>query len=80
MADIDPSTEWYWDLKRHIAVPADERGPGDRMLGPYRTKGEAENWKATVDTRNEAWTEHDDEWESWGADDGTDDVADGAPE
>jgi hypothetical protein len=63
-----PDTEWYWDLKRKVAVPADERGPGDQMMGPYRTKGEAENWKATAETRNEAWEEDDEEWESWGDD------------
>lgn len=61
-------TEWYWDLEKQIAVPADERGPGDHMLGPYPTKGEAENWKATVEARNEAWDDADDEWESAGLD------------
>lgn len=67
MAD-DRSTEWYWDLRRKIAVTADERGPGDDTLGPYRTRGEAENWSTTVATRNEAWDDHDDEWQSWGED------------
>jgi hypothetical protein len=61
-------TEWYWDLKRNIAVPAEERGPGDHMLGPYPTKGEAENWKAKAEARNEAWDEDDDEWEHAGTD------------
>jgi len=58
-------TEWYWDLEKGKAVPAPERGPGDHMLGPYRTKGEAENWKATVEARNEAWDEADEEWNAW---------------
>lgn len=61
----DADTEWYWDLERRIAVPADERGPGDHMLGPYATKGEAENWKATVAARNETWDEQDEAWERW---------------
>ena len=60
------TTEWYWDLQRQTAVPADERGPGDHMLGPYRTKGEAENWKATSEARNEAWDDEDEEWENRG--------------
>ena len=55
--------EWYFDLQRGIAVPASERGHADHMLGPYPTKGEAENWKATVDTRNEVWDEADEEWD-----------------
>ena len=32
------------------------------MLGPYPTKGHAENWKATKDARNDAWDEDDDRW------------------
>jgi hypothetical protein len=57
--------EWYWDLRRRRAVPADERGPGDDMLGPYPTKGEAENWRATIEARNEEWDEADEEWNRW---------------
>lgn len=68
----DASTEWYWDLRRERAVRADERGPGDHTLGPYATKGEAENWKSTVETRNDAWDSDDEEWESWGDDDARD--------
>ena len=62
----EPSTEWYWDLDKGIAVPAEQRGPGDHMLGPYRTKGEAENWKARVETRNERWDDEDERWNDWG--------------
>lgn len=63
-----PKTEWYWDLKRKRAVPADERGPADDLLGPYRTKGAAENWHATVESRNDAWEADDEEWNAWGSD------------
>jgi hypothetical protein len=54
--------EWYFDLERGVAVPASERGHADHTLGPYPTRGEAENWKATVDTRNEVWDDADEEW------------------
>lgn len=67
---MDESTEWYWDLQRGVAVPADERGKADHLLGPYPTKGEAENWKQTVENRNDAWDDADDEWESRGDGDG----------
>jgi hypothetical protein len=60
------ASEWYWDLERKVAVPAEERGPGDRTLGPYPTRGEAENWKATSEARNDAWDDADEEWESRG--------------
>lgn len=63
------STEWYWDLERKVAVPADERGPDEHVLGPYATKLEAENWKARVEERNDAWDDADEEWESAGLDD-----------
>lgn len=58
-----PESEWYWDLKRKAAISADQRGPGDQTLGPYKTKGEAENWKSKVDARNDAWDDADDAWE-----------------
>ena len=57
------SDEWYFDLARGVAVPAEDRGPGDRMLGPYPSKAAAENWKNTVESRNEAWDEDDERWE-----------------
>ena len=63
------SEEWYFDLERGISVPASERGFADHMLGPYRTRGEAENWKATVEARNEAWDEADEEWNGQASDD-----------
>ena len=62
----EPATEWYWDLHKQLAVPADQRGPGDHTLGPYRTRGEAENWKTKVDTRNDAWDDDDERWNRWG--------------
>ena len=68
----NPDTQWYWDLHRKIAVPADERGPAEDMMGPYATKGEAENWHAKVEQRNEAWDDEDEEWESWGENDDQD--------
>jgi hypothetical protein len=61
-------TEWYWDLDKGIAVPADERGPGDRTLGPYATKGEAEDWRSRVESRNKVWDDADKEWNDWGDD------------
>jgi len=54
--------EWYWDLQRGVAVTADERGPGDQMLGPYPSRIEAEHWKDKVEERNEEWTGADDDW------------------
>lgn len=57
---------WYWDLERRRAVPAAERGRADHLLGPYPTKGEAENWHDRVEARNRAWDEADEEWNSWG--------------
>jgi hypothetical protein len=62
----EPSTEWYFDLKRGVAVTADERGPGENLLGPYPSKSAAENWRNTVEARNEAWDADDERWEQSG--------------
>ena len=53
---------WYWDLDKNAAVPASERGKGDNTLGPYDSKAEAQNWKSTVETRNDSWDDADDDW------------------
>lgn len=39
------------------------------MLGPYPTRAEAENWKAKVAERNEAWDDADEDWNTRGSDD-----------
>lgn len=54
--------QWYWDLNKQRAVLASERGPGDDTLGPYDSRGEAENWRAKVEARNDSWDDADDEW------------------
>lgn len=54
--------EWYWDLQKGVAVTGDQRGHGDHMLGPYPTRGQAENWKKTVESRNETWDDADERW------------------
>lgn len=67
---MSDSTEWYWDLNREVAIPADERGPGDNTLGPYPTRADAMNWKAKVEQRNEGWEDDDEAWEG-GSDEGS---------
>lgn len=54
--------EWYWDLSRNEAVPASRREHPNQLMGPYRTKAEAENWRASVKSRNESWDEQDEAW------------------
>jgi hypothetical protein len=62
----DEEAEWYWDLVKQVAVPASERGPAMRVLGPYPSRAAAENWRQTVEERNEAWDAADAEWEGRG--------------
>ena len=62
----DSSDKWYWDLQLNKAVPADERGSGDHVLGPYSSKFEAQNWKERVEERNEEWAGADEEWDDAG--------------
>lgn len=55
----DPRGEWYYCFK-HERV--ETRGNCDEMdrMGPYPTRQDAENWRAQVAARNEAWGEEDD--------------------
>lgn len=58
--------EWYWDIESNRAVPASERGSDRRTLGPYPSREAAENWRETVEARNEEWNDADEEWENPG--------------
>jgi hypothetical protein len=71
MADT-PTEDWYFDIRKGVAVRASERGPGDHLLGPYPTKGHAENWRATNEARNESWDDDDERWDAWGDGDAAD--------
>lgn len=66
MAADTPTDDWYFDLRKGVAVPASERGPGDHLLGPYPTRGHAENWRATNEARNKSWDDDDERWDAWG--------------
>lgn len=66
--DTSDREEWYFDLRRGVAVPASERGPAEHLLGPYPSKAAAENWRDTVESRNEAWDAEDERWERTGED------------
>jgi len=59
------STTWYWDMNKRRAVRADERGPGDEVLGPYPSKEAAEHWREKVERRNEDWDDADEQWNEW---------------
>lgn len=73
---MDDTQDWYWDLVAGKAVRADERGPGDDVLGPYPTREAAENWKQRVDARNEHWDDADEQW-AGGDDTGDESSGDG---
>jgi hypothetical protein len=56
------ASEWGWDLIKHKAIPWDERGPGEQVLGPYPTREAAVNWRSKVEQRNEIWDGQDEAW------------------
>ena len=66
MTTRDPQDTWYWDLTEQRAVPASERGRSDDVLGPYATRADAENWRSTVEQRNDTWDDDDEQWSSPG--------------
>jgi hypothetical protein len=54
--------QWFWCLDHGAAVTADDPCPPKRKLGPYPSRTAAENWKQTVEARNEKWDAEDKEW------------------
>lgn len=60
---MNDGSQWGWDLRQGRAVPWDERGPSEQILGPYPSKEAAENWRTRIDERNEAWDDDDERWE-----------------
>jgi hypothetical protein len=67
MSDIPSGAdEWYFDVKRGVAVRASERGHADDLLGPYPTRSAAENWQTTHKSRSDAWAAEDERWEHQG--------------
>lgn len=57
------TTGWYWCLEHDRVEAAEDRCPADNRLGPYPTREAARDWRATVEARNDAWDEQDEEWE-----------------
>ncbi|MGF7238203.1 MAG: hypothetical protein ACQSGP_25055 [Frankia sp.] len=52
---------WWWCFDHQRAEnPPDS--PGNRRLGPYESSGDAENWQARLDARNDAWDAEDARW------------------
>lgn len=64
--------QWYWCLTHGRAEAEDARDDVDNSLGPYPTEQDAENWRETVEARNEAWEAADKAWNDDEADDGAD--------
>jgi hypothetical protein len=62
---------FYWCLTHNRVEAADDRDDLENSLGPYPTEAAATNWKATLESRNEAWQEEDDRWD--GPDEDADD-------
>lgn len=51
----------YWFNVRTREVEEDRQSDWKQLIGPYATRGEAENALQKVRERNEAW-ESDDDW------------------
>jgi hypothetical protein len=54
----DASGNWYYCFKHQQVEQRDDCSQRDRM-GPYRTREDAENWRAKVAERNAAWGDDD---------------------
>ena len=58
-------SQWYFCQRHDRPEPEDEACRTLDRLGPYPTRDAALRWKETAETRNEAWEDADEEWESW---------------
>jgi hypothetical protein len=58
----DYDGQWGWDLIKNQAVRWNERGPGEQVLGPYPSRGAAEQWRERVEERNTVWDDQDEAW------------------
>lgn len=67
MGVTDTSTnEWYFCLRHQTVEREGEGCANDHRMGPYPSREAAENWKETVDARNEEWDAEDRAWEGDG--------------
>lgn len=56
-------TDYYWCLDHGRVETGENRCKADNRLGPYPTEAAARNWRETVEDRNDAWDDQDEEWE-----------------
>ena len=40
----DRTNDWFWDVRRQVAVRLDNAGRHDVLIGPYASRGDAEVW------------------------------------
>lgn len=55
--------QWYWCLVHQRPEQEGSQDKAEDVLGPYPTLEAAQNWKQTVEARNEAWKAEDERWE-----------------
>ena len=53
---------WYWCLKHSRTEESEGTCPPEDRMGPYESREAAENWKDTVESRNDEWDKADREW------------------
>lgn len=54
--------KWWWDLTNGRAVTHDERPRDVEALGPFPTREAAEDWRSSIEARNEEWDAEDERW------------------
>lgn len=62
MSDSGRGTEYFWCTRHHRVETEADVCPARYVLGPYRSKADAEHALQTVQERNEVWDEEDRRW------------------
>lgn len=56
------SDQYWYNLRTGTVETDEDRGQGKDLMGPYRTRSEAENALAAARARTERWDEEDRRW------------------
>ncbi|MFK8023760.1 MAG: hypothetical protein AB8G26_07335 [Ilumatobacter sp.] len=48
----DQTNDWFWDVRRQVAVRLDNAGRHDVLIGPYASRAEAEVWLPSSEWRD----------------------------
>lgn len=62
MSDSGSGAQYYWCTRHHRVETPSDKCADQYVLGPYASRGDAEQALQRVEDRNEAWDAEDARW------------------